>query len=169
MMTFFVKDSDDKEEDEMPEPMTKKEIDPWDLAREISVLDDLNMTGQERKWKQEREQKLQNQKQGPKLKDLVKASNSNKQLDNDAFMNAVANTVDNSMAIVPAANWNQPLYAPTANPYGNSMSIVPYGAFPAMQGQAPAQMMYGYQYPAYYPPAPQQQQQQQYPQQFSWN
>jgi len=175
MMVFYANDGDDKEDDEIPEPvMNKKEIDPWDLAREISVLDDLNMTGQERKWKQEKEQKLMNQKQAPKLKDLVKAANNKNQLDNDAFKSAIASQVDNSMAIVPAANWNQPLYAPAA-PYDYSMSIVPYGSFP-VQGQQPqmahaaaAHMMYGY-----YPPQQQQQQQQPqqqyyYPQQFSWN
>jgi len=124
------------------------EKDAWDVAKEISVLDNLNTTHEERRWEADRQSRKARESQAPKLKDLVKQPS---QKSADPFTAAVQNQGDMSMAIVPASGWNMPLYAPQAD---NSMAIVPYGSFPAAQSQ------YGYAYPYYY--YPQQQQQ-------SWN
>jgi len=118
----------------------KKEVDAWDLAKEISVLDDLNMTSEEKRWKTQKEERKLKLQQGPKLKELVKQNS--RPMASDPFQAAIQGD-PNSMAIVPAAAWNTPMYNPEY-----SQAIVPYGSFPAV---------YGYpQYPYY-------------PQQYSWN
>jgi len=124
----------------------RKEVDAWDLAKEISVLDNLNMTGEERKWKQDKENRKLRENQAPKLKEMVKRSS--KQVESDPFKAAVQGDNGNSMSIVPVDAWTTPL----SNP--QSQSIVPYGSFPAASA-GPYQYGYNYQYPYY-------------PQQYTW-
>jgi len=124
-----------------PEEPVHKEVDAWDLAKEISVLDNLNMTGEERKWKQNKEQRKLRETQAPKLKEMVKRGS--KQVDADPFKAAVQGDNGNSMAIVPVDAWMTPMNNPQY-----SQAIVPYGSFPAAS-VGPTQYGYNYQYPYY--------------------
>lgn len=126
---------------QQPVMQSDLERDPWDLAKEISTLDNLTMTSDEKKIRESRVARKQREKEGPKLKSLAQKAKE-ESVSNDPFTNMVQG-------------------APQAGPTGgyqghgpSSMAIVPVGYFDPAQQQAmvPANYYGGYPQPyAQYP------------------
>eukprot|EP00475_Leptophrys_vorax_P036779 TRINITY_DN626_c0_g1_i1.p1 TRINITY_DN626_c0_g1~~TRINITY_DN626_c0_g1_i1.p1 ORF type:complete len:515 (-),score=140.28 TRINITY_DN626_c0_g1_i1:48-1592(-) len=104
-------------------------VDPWDVAKEISLLDNLHETVEERQIKQNLQDKRERMRNGPKLKDLQKSAKQEQ---------ANVNPFD---ALVQGA--------PSADYTGQSIALVPAGNFQAL---VPAGYGYGYPPTMTYPP-----------------
>jgi len=113
-----------------------KPKDPWDMAQEIVVLDNLNMTPEERRMQERKNARVQKEKVAPKLKNLTQQAKEETRL--DAFDTMVVGNPTNptgyghqghgpsSMAIVPVGYYDQqqqmmPYGHPYAQPYGYGM------------------------------------------------
>jgi len=122
-----------EEEKAMPEaveaPAMKKDVDVWDVAREITVLDNLNMTAQERSWADVRTQRKTREQSAPKLNQIAKPK-----------------MTEPMLALPDAATAWQPAQQQYAHDYSRAM--VPYGSMPT-QGVPQAQYGYPYGYPQY--------------------
>jgi hypothetical protein len=124
------------DEDAKKEPEASVEVDPWQLADKISVLDNLHDTNEDRRIRQSLQDKRERMRNGPKLKDLQKQARE-EQLNVNPFdamvQGAPAGDYNGSMALVPVGNFGY------NDPAAYSQALVPMNP-------------YGYGYPPMYPP-----------------
>jgi len=120
-----------------------KAVDPWEVAKEISILDDLHTSVEDVRIKQSLQAAKERQKTGPKLKDLQKNVREEEANLNpfDALVQGAPSQPSasgyGSMALVPAGQFYDP------NSAYNSQALVPVNPFVG-----------GYGYPSYPPMYP---------------
>jgi len=139
-------------DDEVKVEKTAAPIDPWDVAKEISILDNLHETTQERQIKQNLHERRERMKNGPKLNDLQKKAREERSNVNpfDAMVQGAPSSdyTSQSMALVPVGGsfYGDPSQAMVPmNPYGGYGGFQPMQPYPPMTYHQPDH--YGYTRP----------------------